>query len=93
MEKRSGIDTSEDTLGLRQRHGAATLSQGAEQANVENIQGIMDKLIARKPAMAKLCEQQLGELFPGSKNSYGRARAVGMTASEASALVNRAFRK
>ena len=96
MEKHSGMDTSQDIEHpLRQRHEAATLSEGAERVNAANINGITDELITRKPEMARRCKEQLGDLFPASTagNSYGRARAVGMTAREASELVTRAFKK
>jgi len=88
-----GINTENDASNpIRQRHVAATLTEGAEQANVDNVQGLMDGLFAHKDEMAKRCESQLGDLFSSAKGSYGRARAVGMTAREASGMVNRVFK-
>ena len=88
-----GINTENDASNpIRQRHVAATLSEGAEQANVDTMQGTMEGLFARKEIMAKRCESQLRSLFKGGKDSYGRNRAVGMTAREASGMVNRVFK-
>jgi len=78
---------------LRQRDSAGAFSEGAERANVVTTNAITDGLIARKDEMAKRCEDQLKDLFANAPNSYGRARAVGMTASEAARLVDRAFQK
>lgn len=76
---------------LRQRGVAGAFTEGAERSNVETVQGVMDTLLANKDKMSRQAEQQLGSLFDNAENSYGRARAVGMTAAEASRLVTRAF--
>lgn len=83
----------EVSSGLRQRNPEATLTQEGEQRNVNSIQGVVDDLFANKDKMRAACKAQLGSLFNNTSNSYGRARAVGMTAQEASGLVNRAFSK
>jgi hypothetical protein len=84
------IDTSHDRArSLRQRNPEAVFTEGVEKINVNTIQGVMDGLFANKAEMHKRCEAQLGELFAGK--SYGRARAVGMTAAQASRVVDRAF--
>ena len=89
-----GMDTSHDRPGvLRQRGGEATFTEGAEKLNVHTIQGVMDGLFANKDEMAKRARAQLGDLFANAENSYGRARAVGMTAAEASRVVDRAFKR
>lgn len=88
------IMTDEDRPeDLRQRGGAATFTEGVEQANVDNQQGVLGSLFARREKMRSMCESQLGKLFDNADDSYGRARAVGMSAREASGMVNRAFRK
>lgn len=94
MRKMSGIDTSQDIPGsLRQRSGEATLSSGAEHSNARVINEFTDGLIARKGEMKKRCEAQLSDLFANAKNSYGRNRAVGLPAREASRLIDRAFKE
>lgn len=88
------IMTDEDRPGdLRGRDPAGAFTEGVEQANVDGVQGLVATLFEHKDEMGRRCESQLGDLFANSANSYGRARAVGMTAREASGLVNRAFRK
>lgn len=88
------IMTDEDRKGeLRGRGGEATFTEGAEKSHVENHQGVLDSLFSRKDKMRSMCETQLGSLFANSGDSYGRARNVGMTAREASGVVNRAFSK
>ena len=86
------FDTSNDRVGmLNQRNPEAKFTEGAEKLNVVNKQGVTDLLFANKDEMRKRSEAQLSDLFSNSDNSYGRARAVGMTAEEASKVVNRAF--
>ena len=88
------MDTSNDSpRGLFGRNPEAVFTEGAEKANVVEKNAITDGLFARKEKMAKQCEAQLGDLFANAKNSYGSSREVGLTAREASRVVDRAFRK
>lgn len=87
-----GMDTRYDRPGmLRQRNPEAAFTEGIERSNVETIQGLTDVLFANKEEMAKRTQAQLSDLMANATNSYGRARAVGMTAAEASKMVDRAF--
>lgn len=87
------IQTDEDRPGmLRQRNPEAVFTEGAEKANIDNQQGLLGTLFARKDEMHRRCEDQLGGLFATSEGSYGRVRAVGMSADEASRIVTRAFK-
>lgn len=88
------IQTDEDRPGrLRGRDGAAVFTEGAEESNAQVTNGITDVLIDRKDEMKRRCSDQLGDLFANAGDSYGRARAVGMTAREASSVISRAFKK
>ena len=66
------------------------LSDAAEASNKENVQGIMTALLKNKSKMGSQAESQLKSLFSHTGDSYGRARAVGTTASEASDVFTRA---
>lgn len=91
--RKLAFDTSEDPPnGLRQRNPEGVLTEGAERSNVETTNGILDGLFARKGQMQARAKAQLGDLFDNAEGSYGRARAVGMTAEQASRVVDRAFR-
>jgi hypothetical protein len=88
------FSTDEDRpRSLRQRDGHVVFTEGAEQSNVDGVQDLLQTLLEHKDEMGQRCEEQLGDLFANAGNSYGRARAVGMTAREASGLINRAFQK
>ena len=89
-QKLGGIDISNDSEApLRQRHTAATLSEGAEHSNVAVTNAMLEELFSHKDEMARRCEKQLKGLFKSP--SYGRNRGLGLSAAEASKLVTRAF--
>jgi hypothetical protein len=77
---------------LGQREVDATLSECAERTNLDG-QKVLDDLFSKREEMGNRAEHQLEDLFAHTKDSYGRARAVGMTAAEASKVVNRAFKR
>lgn len=88
------MDTSNDRPHeLFGRNPEAVFTEGAEKSNVVETQAITDGLFARKEKMAKQCEAQLGDLFANANDSYGHSRVVGLTARQASGMVDRAFKK
>lgn len=76
--------------GVFQRNPEALLTEGAEQSNLAVTNQMMDDLFARRDEMAKKSYSQLSSLFT-NKEHYGRNTRLGMSAAEASKLVNRAF--
>ena len=59
-------------------------------AHIRNVNQVTDELFANKAKMHQAAEKQLNALF--DTPSTGRVRSVGMSAAEASALVNRAYK-
>ena len=91
FEKNSGMNTDEDPpRGVFQRNPEALMSQGVELSSVETSNGVLDGLFSKKDEMARQCKEQLGSLF--SSKGEGRTSRLGMTADEASKVVNRAFK-
>ena len=74
---------------VRGRDATARFSAAAEQGHIDNTNGILDGVISRKAEMARRTEEQISTLFV--RPSYGRARAVGLTASEASSRLRTAI--
>lgn len=80
-----------DTLpGLFQRDPHSLLSEGAERSNVSAANEMLDGLFSRRDEMAKKSYSQLSSLYT-NKEHYGRNTRLGMSAAEASKLVNKAF--
>lgn len=73
---------------FRGRDRSATFSTGVEKANIQSGNAVLDGLIARKAEMADRTEKQISALF--KNKSYGRNRALGPTADEASSYFERA---
>jgi len=68
----------------------AHLSEAAEKSNQQTVQGITSALLKNKEKMGRQAESQLKSLFKNTGESYGRARAVGTTAADASDVFARA---
>jgi len=91
-EKKANFSMDEDPgQGVFQRNPEAMLSQGMELSNVENTNAALSRLFDRKDEMARQSKDQLGSLF-SSKDHYGRQTRLGMSADEASKVINRAFK-
>lgn len=73
---------------FRGRDRSAAFSTGVEKANIQSGNAVLDGLFARKAEMADRTEKQLSALF--RNKSYGRNRALGPTADEASSYFERA---
>jgi len=87
------VTLREKIAGLRGRPSeTGTLTEGAELSNASN-NATMDALFENKDKMAALAKKQLSDLFPNSKEPYGRARAVGMSAAEAGRAVKRGLKR
>ena len=87
-----GMNTDHDAAkGLFQRNPEALLSEGAEQSNVAITNQMLDDLFSRRDEMSKKAYSQLSSLYT-NKEHYGRNTRLGMSAREASKLVNRAFK-
>jgi hypothetical protein len=93
VPKVAGMSTPYDTdKVLSGRASTGQFSEGVEQANVDNIQGFLEAAFAQKDRMRSQVEKQLGNAFPrAAAKGYGRARAVGTTARDASDRVLRAL--
>ena len=92
QQKKAGIDVSNDAAdGLMGRNPEAVWTEGVERAAVDQKQAVMEALFGHSHEMHRRAEEQLGDLFSFSGNSYGRARAIGIPAEQASRLVDRAF--
>lgn len=91
--KTGGMSTPYDTdKVLRGRSSEGHSSEGVELANVENIQGFLEAAFANKDRMHKQVEAQLRAAYPqAAAKGYGRARAVGVPAKDASDMVLRAL--
>lgn len=74
----------------RGRDSSAAFSTAAEQGNIDTGNAVLDGLFARKAQMRTQTEAQLGKLF--NHKGYGRSRALGPSADEASAYFNTALR-
>lgn len=72
----------------RGRDPEALFSLAAEQGNIDSTNGILDGVLARKSEMARRTEEQIKTLLVNP--SYGRNRALGPTASEASSRLSTA---
>lgn len=66
------------------------LTHAAEMSNVANTNEILDDLFRKRSDLAAKSYRQLSSLF-SSKEHYGRATRLGMSAKESGRLVNRAF--
>ena len=75
---------------LFQRSPEALLSEGAEKSNVATTNEMLDGLFSRRDEFSKKAYSQLSSLYT-NKQHYGRNTRLGMSAAEASKLVNRAF--
>ena len=76
---------------LFQRNPESLLSEGAEQSNVAITNQMLDDLFSRRAEMTKKSYAQLSSLYT-NKEHYGRNTRLGMSASEASKMVTRAFK-
>lgn len=92
VEKQASIDTSHDEkAGISARPPYGTLSSSAEESNVAVINNLLNQLSGHTHEMHKATEAQLSGLFGHAGSSYGRARAIGRTASEAAGPISKAF--
>ena len=93
VPKIGGMDASCDTdQSISGRASTGQFSEGAELANVGNIQGFLEAAFAQKDRMRQQVAKQLGAAFPqAAAKGYGRARAVGIPARDASDRVLRAL--
>ena len=76
---------------LFQRNPEALLSQGSEISNIVNTNQMLDDLFSRRDEMAKRAYSQLDSLYT-NKEHYGRNTRLGMSAAEASKMVNKVFK-
>lgn len=72
----------------RGRNPEAVSGLATERGNIASGNAVLDGLFARKAEMADRTEKQLSVLFKNP--SYGRNRALGPTAAEASSYLGRA---
>jgi len=70
----------------RGRDPVALFSVAAEQDNINGTNGLLDGVISRKSEMSRRTEEQIKTLLVSP--SYGRARALGPTAEEASSVLS-----
>lgn len=92
-EKVASFDTSEDAAGpLRGRNPEALFTRGAEEQHFNVINNFTQKAIDASMEMSDKTEKQLKELFANADRSYGRIRSIGTSSSEASSMLNRAFK-
>ena len=91
--KTSGMETPYDTdKTISGRPSIGQSSEGVELGNVENVQALLDAAFSQRARMNGQVKKQLGDAFPqAAKKGYGRAKAVGIPAREASDMVLRAL--